>query len=154
MPECRCSDPEKSPCSDQQIRAEAVTALHLLALRRQFDVIGQVFGDNPPHRAREVLWVALEVLLAHFQGERIALRDLVERARGLLSAPTLSRVIAEMEQDSLLLSEAASGDSRVKLLRPTARTLAILAGRTEVAFAEFAQVLKEAELRIAAAQGK
>jgi DNA-binding MarR family transcriptional regulator len=93
-----------------------------------------------------------EVLLAHFQGERIALRDLVDRAQGLLSGPTLSRVVTEMEQDDLLLSEPAPADSRVKLLRPTARTLDVLTGRTEVAFAEFAQVVEDARLRIAAAQ--
>jgi hypothetical protein len=144
--------PQTPPGADQRIRAEAVAVLHLLALRRQFDAIRQVFGDTPPHRAREVLWVGLEVLLAHFQGERIALRDLVDRAQGLLSGPTLSRVVTEMEQDDLLLSEPAPDDSRVKLLRPTARTLDVLAGRTEVAFAEFAQVVEDARLRIAAAQ--
>ncbi|MCB4820563.1 helix-turn-helix domain-containing protein [Roseicella aerolata] len=134
-----------------RILAEAVAALHLLALRRQFDAIRQVYGEAPPHRAREALWVALEVVLAHHRGERIALRDLVARAEGLVSGPTLSRVVAELERDGLLVSEPLPGEGRLRLLRPTERSLRVLAGRAEAGFAEFAGILREAERRLAAA---
>ncbi len=82
------------------------------------------------------------MLFAHLWDERIALRDLVSRAEGLVSAPTLSRVVAEMERDGLLLSEAAPSEGRLRWLRPTERTLRILAGRAEAGFAEFAAILR------------
>src|SRR5690349_18911482 len=80
-------------------RNEQVVALHLAALRRQFDAVRAIFGEDPPHRSREALWVLLEVLLADLRGERIAIRDLVTRADRLVSAPTLSRIVAELERD-------------------------------------------------------
>jgi hypothetical protein len=131
------------------VRAEAVLALHLIALRRQFDVIRQVFGDDPPHRAREALWAMLEVTSADLHGRQIALRDLVVRAEGLLSGPTLSRVVADLESSGLLVSDPAPEDSRVKRLRPTARTLEILMTRAHSAFTEFAVTVKEAEQALA-----
>jgi DNA-binding MarR family transcriptional regulator len=130
------------------VRAKAVLALHLLALRRQFDVIRQVFGDDPPHRAREALWAMLEITSADLHQRPIALRDLVVRAEGLLSGPTLSRVVADLERSGLLASDPAPEDSRVKRLRPTARTLEILMTRAEAAFTEFADIIKEAELEV------
>ncbi|MFC7543975.1 hypothetical protein ACFQU2_37245 [Siccirubricoccus deserti] len=87
----------------------------------------------------------LEVLLAHLRGERIALRDLVSRAEGLLSGPTLSRVVAEMERDGLLTSKAVPGEGRLRLLRPTEQTLRILASRAEAGFAEFAAIVHQTE---------
>lgn len=125
-------------------RAEAVAALHLLALRRQFDAIRQVFGDDAPHRSRESIWVALEVLLAELRGQRIALRDLVTRAEGLLSAPTLSRVVTELEEMGFLLAESAP-NSRLKLLRPSARAVQILSARADAAFDEFAEIVSATE---------
>src|SRR3954462_2185428 len=116
------------------VRAEAVLALHRIALRRQFDVIRAVFGDDPPHRAREALWAMLEITSADLHGRQIALRDLVVRAEGLLSGPTLSRVVADLESSGLLVSDPAPEDSRVKRLRPTARTLEILMTRADAAF--------------------
>jgi hypothetical protein len=144
-------DPELA-ATPEHVLAEAVAALHLVALRRQFDAIREVFGEDPPHRSREALWVGLEVLLAHLQGERIALRDLVSRAEGLVSGPTLSRVVTEMERDGLLMSEAAPGEGRLKPLRPTDRTLRILAGRAETGFAEFAAIVHRAERRLTGTQ--
>src|SRR5690349_15266383 len=76
--------------------AEATLAMHSLSLRRQFDGIRIFFGDKPPHRAREALWVLIEVALARLRGEPIALKDLTSKADGLISAPTLSRSIAEL----------------------------------------------------------
>jgi DNA-binding MarR family transcriptional regulator len=108
-----------------------------------------VFGDEPPHRAREALWALLEITSADLQGRQIALRDLVARAEGLLSGPTLSRVVAELEHSSLLVSEPAPEDSRVKRLRPTARTWGILTARADAAFLEFAGAVKRAERRVA-----
>ena len=131
------------------IHTEAVAALHLLALRRQFDKIHQLFGEEPPHRSREVLWAALEVAHAHLRGERIGLRDLVARAERLVSAPTLSRVVAEAERAGLLTSEPAPEHGRMKLLHPTERTLGLLAARAEAAFAQFAAIVREAEGRLA-----
>jgi DNA-binding MarR family transcriptional regulator len=135
-----------------RILAEAVAALHLAALRRQFDAVREVYGEHPPHRARKALWVALEVLLAHPRGERIALRDLVSRAEGLVSGPTLSRVVAEMERDGLLSSQATPGEGRLRVLRSTEGALRILAGRAEAGFAEFAAILRQTERRLASAQ--
>jgi hypothetical protein len=126
---------------------EAVAALHSVALRRQFVAIRQIFGDDPPHRSREALWAGLEVLLAELRGERITLRDLVVRAEGVLSAPTLSRVVAGLERDGLLTSEQASGGGRLKVLRPTRRAQALLGARAEAAFAEFAAIVRRAESR-------
>jgi len=140
-------DPSVPPRS---ARAEAVAALHLLALRRQCDKIRALFGDDPPPRAREVLWVALEAALAQLRGERIAQRDLVARAEGLLSGPTLSRAVADAERADLLVSEPALEHARLRWLRPTARTLRLLEGRADAAFAEFATIVdavREAERR-------
>src|SRR3954454_3287871 len=122
---------EPMPSRRVDVRAEAVLALHLIALRRQFDVIRAVFGDDPPHRAREALWAMLEITSADLHGRPIALRDLVVRAEGLLSGPTLSRVVADLERGGLLASDPAPEDSRVKRLRPTARTLDILVTRAD-----------------------
>ena len=69
----------------------------------------------------------------------------VRGAEGLLSGPTLSRVVADLERSGLLASDAAPEDSRVKRLRPTARTLEILMTRADAAFTEFAVTVKEAE---------
>jgi hypothetical protein len=117
-------------------------------MRRQFIAIREIFGGNPPHRAREALWVGLEVIQAELRGERLALRDLVARAEGLLSAPTLSRVVSEMELGGMLVSELVPSDQgRLKLLRPTARALEILAARADDAFSEFAGIVRTAEQR-------
>jgi DNA-binding MarR family transcriptional regulator len=129
-------------------KSQAVAALHLAALRRQFAAIRDLYGADPPHRAREALWVTLEVIHADLCGERVVLRDLVARAAGLLSAPTLSRVVAELEQEGTLVSELISSEQgRLKLLRPTERALNILAARADVAFAEFAAIVRDAEQR-------
>jgi hypothetical protein len=125
--------------------SQAVAALHLAALRRQFAAIREIFGMEPPHRAREALWVGLEVIQAELRGEQIALRDLVIRADGLLSAPTLSRVVSELEQSGLLISELTSSEQgRLKLLRPTQRALDLLMARADAAFAEFTQIIHKA----------
>ena len=87
----------------------------------------------------------LEITSADLHGRQIALRDLVVRAEGLLSGPTLSRVVADLERSGLLASDAAPEDSRVKRLRPTARTLEILMSRADAAFTEFAVTLRKAE---------
>ena len=136
------------PAHSSDARAEAVLTLHLIALRRQFEAIRAVFGDEPPHRAREALWAVLEITSADLQGRPIALRDLVARAEGLLSGPTLSRVVAELEHSGLLVSEPAPEDSRVKRLRPTARTWDILTAGADAAFLEFAGAAKRAERRV------
>ena len=135
------ANPDQQAGEAELARAGAVAALHLVALRRQFDAIRQVFGDSPPHRAREALWAVLEVVVAERRGRPIAIRDLVARSGGLLSAPTLSRIVADLERDGFLAAEAAG---RRKLLRPTARTIAILAARADDAFREFGAVLGEA----------
>ena len=142
-PPPRPPEPARSHSSDA--RAEAVLTLHLIALRRQFDVIRTVFGDEPSHRAREALWALFEITSAAMHDQPIALRDLVVRAEGLLSGPTLSRVVAELERKGLLASDPAPEDSRVKLLRPTTRTRQILLARADAAFAEFAAVVTGAE---------
>jgi DNA-binding MarR family transcriptional regulator len=90
----------------------------------------------------------LEITSADLHGRQIALRDLVAQAEGLLSAPTLSRVVAELEHNGLLVSDPAPEDSRVKRLRPTARTWGILTARADTAFLEFAGALGKAEQRI------
>jgi DNA-binding MarR family transcriptional regulator len=72
----------------------------------------------------------------------------VTRADGLLSAPTLSRVVVELEQHGLLVSEQTSStQGRLKLLRPTPAALHFLAARADTAFAEFAAIIREAERR-------
>jgi hypothetical protein len=138
-----------SPCLGTcQGTSQAVAALHLASKRRQFIAIRDIFGDDPPHRAREALWVGLEVIQAELRGERLALRDLVARAEGLLSAPTLSRVVSELELGGMLVSELVSSEQgRLKLLRPTARALEILAARADDAFAEFAGIVHTAQQR-------
>jgi DNA-binding MarR family transcriptional regulator len=128
--------------------AEAVAALHLTGLRRQFEAIRDIFGPHPPHCAREALWVALEVLLAHLRAERITQRDLVVRADGLLSAPTLSRVVVALERQGLVTSELAPGHARLKVLHPTERALDILTARAEEALGEFAEVMASLERRL------
>ena len=138
----------KAALPSETAKSQAVAALHLAALRRQFAAIRELYGADPPHRAREALWVALEVIQAELRGEQVALRDLVARAGGLLSAPTLSRVVMELEQEGTLVSELTSSElGRLKLLRPTARALHILAARADVAFAEFAAIVRDAERR-------
>ena len=137
-----------SATAPDSVRSQTVAELHLAALRRQFAAIREIYGEDPPHRAREALWVALEVIQAELRGERISLRDLVARANGLLSAPTLSRVVVELEQLGMMVSELTSSEQgRLKLLRPTPRALSILAARADGAFAEFAAILQEAERR-------
>jgi hypothetical protein len=108
----RAEPPPRPDAASVQATAvsRAVAALHLAALRRQFVAIREIFGVEPPHRAREALWVGLEVIQAELRGEQLALRDLVIRAEGLLSAPTLSRVVAELEQGGLLISEWTSSE--------------------------------------------
>ena len=91
----------------------------------------------------------LEITSADLHGRPIALRDLVLRAEGLLSGPTLSRVVADLERAGLLVSDPAPEDSRVKLLRPTARTIEVLMTRADAAFAEFAAAVQAAEQRSA-----
>jgi hypothetical protein len=123
-------------------RAEAVLDLHLLALKRQFDAIRKIFGADPPHRSREALWAILEVLRADLRGERIAIRDLVVRADGLLSAPTMSRTVAELEQHGLL---TATTEGRLKLLTPTLRADELLASRADEAFLAFADIVSDGQ---------
>ncbi|MCI0755615.1 hypothetical protein [Teichococcus vastitatis] len=135
--------------------SQAVAALHLAALRRQFAAIREIFGVEPPHRAREALWVGLEVIQAELCGEQVSLRDLVIRADGLLSAPTLSRVVSEMEQGGLLVSDLTSSEQgRLKLLRPTQRALDLLAARADAAFSEFAEIMRQAEVGQTLGQSK
>jgi hypothetical protein len=127
-------------------KSQAVAALHLAALRRQFVAIRDIYGEDAPHRAREALWVTLEVIQAQLGGEAIALRDLVVRAAGLLSAPTLSRVVVELEERGILVSEhTSSAQGRLKLLRATPRALNFLAARADAAFADFAAIVREVE---------
>ncbi|WP_176849847.1 helix-turn-helix domain-containing protein [Belnapia rosea] len=123
--------------------------MHLTGLRRQFEAIRDIFGQDPPHRSREGLWVALEVLLAHLRGEQIAQRDLVVRANGLLSAPTLSRVVVALERQGLVTSKLAPGHARLKVLHPTKRALDILTARAEEAFGDFAKIMVSLEERLA-----
>lgn len=78
----------------------------------------------------------------------------MSRAGGLVSGPTLSRVVAEMERDGLLSSQATPGEGRLRLLRPTERALRILAGHAEAGFVEFAAILRQTERRLASAQPK
>jgi hypothetical protein len=130
------------PSGHGRKRIEAVLDLHLLVLRRQFDVIQKVFGDAPPHRSRELVWAVLEVLIADLRGERIAIRDLVARAEGLLSAPTLSRTISEAEQYGLLTSTM---QGRLKLLKPTQRAHELLVLRADEAFLAFAGIIGEGQ---------
>ncbi|MCR0981626.1 hypothetical protein [Roseomonas populi] len=126
--------------------SRAVVAVHLAALRRQFVAIREIFGAEPPHRAREALWVSLEVIQAELHGEQLALRDLVVRANGLLSAPTLSRVVSELEQGGLLLAElTVSEQGRLKVLRPTQRARDLLASRADAALSEFAEIIRRAD---------
>lgn len=126
--------------------SETVVALHLAALRRQFAAIREIFGVEPPHRAREALWVGLEVIQAELRGESVAIRDLVVRAEGLLSAPTLSRVVSELEQGGLLVSQLISSEQgRLKLLRPTQRARDLLTARADAALSEFAEILRQAD---------
>jgi hypothetical protein len=125
--------------------SQAVAALHLPALRRQFIAIREIFGVEPPRRAREALWVCLEVIQAELRGEQVALRDLVIWADGLLSASTLSRVVSELEQGGLLMSKLTSSEQGcLKLLRPTERALDILAARADNALSEFAEIIRRA----------
>jgi hypothetical protein len=107
--------------------SQAVAALHLPALRRQFIAIREIFGVEPPRRAREALWVCLEVIQAELRGEQVALRDLVIWADGLLMSKLTSS-----EQGCL------------KLLRPTERALDILAARADNALSEFAEIIRRA----------
>jgi len=123
--------------------------VHLTALRRQFEVIREFYGETPPHRSREAFWVALEVAAAHLRGEQIALRDLATRAKGLFSAPTLSRVVVELERSGLLVSETPPGQARLKVLHPTSHALGILTARARNAFGEFADIIASAERRSA-----
>ncbi len=142
-------DPLRSMGTSLHAQAEAVAALHLTGLRRQFEAIRDIFGQDPPHRSREGLWVALEVLLAHLRGEQIAQRDLVVRANGLLSAPTLSRVVIALERQGLVTSELAPGHARLKVLHPTKRALDILTARAEEAFDDFAKIMVSLDERLA-----
>jgi DNA-binding transcriptional ArsR family regulator len=127
----------RAPSGNHRQRAEAVLDLHLLALKRQFEAIRKVFGDDPPHRSREALWAILEVLRADLRSEKIAIRDLVARAGGLLSAPTMSRTVAELEQCGLL---TATMEGRLKLLKPTLRADELLMSRADEAFLAFASI--------------
>lgn len=146
MPEADHPPHPDAPVVQATAVSQAVAALHLAALRRQFIAIREIFGVEPPHRAREALWVALEVIQAELRGEQVALRDLVIRAEGLLSAPTLSRVVSELEQGGMLISElTASEQGRLKLLRPTQRALDLLAARADAALMEFAEIIRQAE---------
>ncbi|MBI0534131.1 hypothetical protein D9599_00890 [Roseomonas sp. KE2513] len=126
--------------------SETVVALHLAALRRQFAAIREIFGVEPPHRSREALWVGLEVIQAELRGESVAIRDLVIRAEGLLSAPTLSRVVSELEQGGLLVSQLISSEQgRLKLLRPTQRARDLLTARADAALSEFTGIIRQGE---------
>ncbi len=145
MTDAASSSPVRPLAPTRGAYTEAVAELHLLSLRRQFDAIHMLFGPHPPHRAREALWVGLEVVLAHLRGQPIALRDLVNSIGGLLSAPTLSRVIGDLERSGLLVSEPAPDNASVRQLRPTARALDFLAARSDAAFAEFALLVHKAE---------
>lgn len=145
MPDSDLPPSSDAPAVKGMGASRAVAALHLASLRRQFVAIREIFGDDPPHRAREALWVGLEVIQAELRAEPVALRDLVARAEGLLSGPTLSRVVTEMELAGLLVSELTFSErGRLKLLRPTQRALDILAARADVAFSEFASIVREA----------
>lgn len=144
-------DIRSTPLSNDEanrIRLEAATSLHLAALRRQYDAIRHMFGDAPPHRSREALWVTLEVTVAHHRGERMAFKDLVALANGLLSAPTLSRVVCDLERGGFLLSDASAQDKRLKLLRPTDRALQFIASRGTSAFEDFSAIVGDAERRL------
>ncbi len=143
------SRPAGQPGSPEYLLAEAVSAVHLAALRRQYEVIREFYGEAPPHRSREAFWVALEVVAAHLRNEQIALRDLATRAKGLLSAPTLSRVVVELERRGLLISETPPGQARLKVSHPTSRALGILTARAQDAFGEFAGIVASAERRSA-----
>jgi hypothetical protein len=57
----------------------------------------------------------------------------------------LSRVVSELEQSGLLISELTSSEQgRLKLLRPTQRALDLLMARADAAFAEFTQIIHKA----------
>ncbi len=66
-----------------------------------------------------------------------------------VSAPTLSRVVVELERRGLLISETPPGQARLKVLHPTSRALGILTARAQDAFGEFAGIVASAERRSA-----
>jgi DNA-binding MarR family transcriptional regulator len=84
----------------------------------------------------------METVLAHLCGRRMTQKLLAAEARGLISGPTLSRALADMEARDLIRCMPAPEDARVKLLLPTERALSILFTRADESYAEFGPVEK------------
>jgi hypothetical protein len=141
--------PHPEADSARRARAEAIAAMHLATIRRQFAIIRRLGGDDPGPRAREGFWCVVETVLAHLCGRRMTQKLLAAEVRGLISGPTLSRALADMEARDLIRCMPAPEDARVKLLLPTERALSILFTRADESYAEFAGIIAAAERRIA-----
>jgi hypothetical protein len=152
------AEQQASPVLDappgRRARAEAIVAIHLASIRRQFAIIRQVGGSDPGPRVREGFWCVMETVLAHLRGRRMTHKLLAAEARGLISGPTLSRALDDMEARGFLRCVPAPEDARVKLILPTEVALAMLYARAEESFAEFDAIVSAARRGIAAGNGR
>jgi hypothetical protein len=137
----------------RRARAEAIAAIHLASIRRQFAIIRQVGGSDPGPRVREGFWCVMETVLAHLRGRRMTHKLLAAEAQGLISGPTLSRALDDMEARGFLRCVPAPEDARVKLLVPTEQALGILYARADESFAEFEAIVTAARRGIPVAEG-
>lgn len=132
------------------VLAEALAALHVLVLRRQFEVIAE--HPSPPGtlvRAREAVWCLLEAQLAHLRGERVTQKDLLALSRGLISPASLSRALADAVEAGALVLRPDPSDARLRRVEPTEAAMATLRARARGGFDQAAALVDGARARLA-----
>lgn len=143
-----------APADALDVKAEALAALHVFGLRRQFEVIAR--HGTPPAtlvRARESVWCVLEAQLARLRGERLTQKDLLALSHGLISPASLSRALADAVEAGVLTLRPDPADARLRRVEPTESVMATLRARAEAGFAEGAAVVDRARARLAALEG-
>ena len=125
-------------------RARAVGRFHLLALERRSAIIREHRALADIARALEGFWIVTEACVAHLAGEVPSQQALAARAAGTVSPATISRAIADGEQQGWLTTHTDPNDARVRLVRPTAKALDYYLMRVSGGWDEIMGIFEEA----------
>jgi hypothetical protein len=108
---------------------QAVTALHVALMRRQFGAIAQLRQDPRLRRAAESVWILMEVVSAADRGETLQQKQLAAAALGVFSESTVSRAVDDLVSSGYLELRTNIADGRSPLIVPTASCQAIIGMR-------------------------
>ena len=127
-----------------EAKARALGRIHLRALARQWDIIRMFRGRRDIRRALEGFWIAQEALVAHFEARTLTQKDLTALAEGTASAATISRAIADIEQEGWIRTVPTPGDHRVRTIQVTEQALGFYLKRVDPGWDDFWSIIEAA----------